>query len=158
MHSIPLTVNILSNTIIRNLTDKKYFIEVSRQELPNMFSYSNQVNPEMEALPRVLIFCSFFFPTFALFVIHPLQERSTKIKQLQRMTGVSSVSYWFTIFSFDFLICTMSVCIITLGLYVMDIILDIRLYHVTEIRKYNFVNFYVRKLYYSTNIIFYNLQ
>lgn len=158
MHSIPLTVNILSNTIIRNLTDKKYFIEVSRQELPDMFSYSNQVNPEMEALSRVLIFCSFYFPTLALFVIHPLQETSTKVKQLQRMTGVSSVLYWFTIFSFDFLICTMSACIITLGFYVMDIILDTHLYHVTEIRKYNFVNFYVRKLYYSTNIIFYNLQ
>ncbi|XP_035743056.1 phospholipid-transporting ATPase ABCA1-like [Vespa mandarinia] len=133
MHSIPLTMNILSNTIIRNLTSKKYSIEISRQELPDMFSYSNQMIPEMEAFSRVLIFCSFFFPTLALFVIHPLQETSTKVKQLQRMTGVSSVLYWLTIFSFDFLIYTMSVCIITLGFYVMDIILDIRLYHVTEI-------------------------
>ncbi|KAF7399046.1 hypothetical protein HZH66_006943 [Vespula vulgaris] len=133
MHSLPLTMNILSNTIIRSLTDKKYSIEVSRQQLPNIFSYSDQVVPEMEALSRVLIFCSFFFPTLALFVIHPLQETSTKVKQLQRMTGISSVSYWLTIFSIDFLICVLSTCIITLGFYVMDIILDIRLYHVTEI-------------------------
>ncbi|XP_015178503.1 PREDICTED: ATP-binding cassette sub-family A member 1-like [Polistes dominula] len=129
MHSLPLTMNILSNTILRNATgDNKYSIEISKQQLPNSIS-----SYEMEPLSRVLTLCSFLFPTLALFVIHPLQETSTKVKQLQRMTGVTSVSYWLTMFLFDFLICIISSLFITLGFCIMDIILDIRLYRQTEI-------------------------
>ncbi|KAK2576776.1 hypothetical protein KPH14_005420 [Odynerus spinipes] len=133
MHSIPLTMNILSNTIIKTLGGSEYSIEVSRQKLPDTFIYTSNDSAQIEALSRLLIFCSFFFPTLALFVIHPLKEISTKVKQLQRMTGVTSVSYWITMFSFDLLICTLSVLIITAGFYVMDIILDVRLYRTTEI-------------------------
>ncbi|KAI4504278.1 hypothetical protein M0802_000749 [Mischocyttarus mexicanus] len=133
MHSMPLTMNILSNTILRNLFGKKYSIEISKQKLPETFSYSIEMISEMEALSRVLMLCSFLFPTLALFVIHPLRETSTKVKQLQRMTGVTSVSYWLTMFLFDFLICVISALFITVGFCIMDIILNIRLYRDTEI-------------------------
>ncbi|XP_043500226.1 ATP-binding cassette sub-family A member 7-like [Polistes fuscatus] len=128
MHSIPLTMNILSNTILRSLTGEKYSIEISKQQLPDSFSFY-----EIDPLSQVLTLCSFLFPTLALFVIHPLQETSTKVKQLQRMTGVTSVLYWLTMFLFDFLICIISALFITLGFYIMDIILDIRLFRDTEI-------------------------
>nr|XP_034183985.1 retinal-specific phospholipid-transporting ATPase ABCA4-like [Osmia lignaria] len=131
VHSVPLTVNLLSNALIKRFAGDEYSIRVSSQQLPNPLS-ATILMPEAESLSRVLVFCSFFFPTVALFVIHPFQEMETRVKQLQRMTGVTSFSYWGTMFSFDFLILTMSIVIIMLGFYIMDIILDIRLYYRTE--------------------------
>ncbi|XP_067203645.1 ATP-binding cassette sub-family A member 17-like isoform X1 [Linepithema humile] len=133
IHSVPLTVNLLSNSFIKAFAGDQHSILISRQALPNTLASTRIQMPGAESLSRVLIFCSFFFPTVALFVVHPLQETATKVKQLQRMTGVTSISYWATMFAFDYLIYTMSVPLITLGFYVMDVILDIRLYHRVEI-------------------------
>lgn len=135
LHSVPLTMNLLSNTLIKAFAGDQYSILISRQQLPNMLVSSKIEPPEAQSLSRVLIFCSFFFPTVALFVVHPLQETATKVKQLQRMTGVTSLSYWGTMFIFDFLVYTVCVLLITLALYIMDIILDLRLYYRTEICK-----------------------
>ncbi|XP_018365508.1 PREDICTED: retinal-specific ATP-binding cassette transporter-like [Trachymyrmex cornetzi] len=133
IHSVPLTVNLLSNSFIKAYAGDEYSIVASRQQLPNtIFSLQLQL-PEADSMSRVLLFCMFFFPTMSLFVMHPLQETATKVKQLQRMTGVTSLSYWSTMFAFDFLIFTISVLLITLALYFMDVILDIRLYYKVEI-------------------------
>ncbi|XP_011879850.1 PREDICTED: retinal-specific ATP-binding cassette transporter-like [Vollenhovia emeryi] len=133
IHSVPLTVNLLSNSLIKTLAGDQYSIVASRQQLPNTLFSSKIQLPEADALSRVLLFCAFFFPTVALFVMHPLQETMTKVKQLQRMTGVTSVSYWSTMFAFDFLIFTVCVLLVTLAFYIMDIVLDLRLYYSTEI-------------------------
>jgi len=135
IHSVPLTVNLLSNSLIKAFAGDQYSIIVSRQQLPDMLFSTKLQMPVIESLWRVLIFCSFFFPTVALFVVHPLQETETKVKQLQRMTGVTSVSYWSTMLIFDFLIFTICVLLISLALYIMDVILGIRLYYGTEICK-----------------------
>ncbi|XP_011141339.1 ATP-binding cassette sub-family A member 1 [Harpegnathos saltator] len=133
VHSVPLTVNLLSNSLIKTFADDKYSIHVSRQQLPNTLSSTRIQISEAESLPRTLIFCTFFFPTVALFIAQPLQESATKVKQLQRMTGVTSISYWGTMFIFDFLIYTVCVLQIALSFYIMDVILDIRLYYRIEI-------------------------
>ncbi|XP_011693141.1 PREDICTED: uncharacterized protein LOC105453123, partial [Wasmannia auropunctata] len=127
VHSVPLTINLLSNSLIKAFAGDKYSIIASRQLLPNIFFMP------LEPFPIAFIFCSFLFSTVSLFVVHPLQETETKVKQLQRMTGVTSVLYWGTMFAFDFLILTLCVLVITLSLYIMDIILDLRLYYITEI-------------------------
>ncbi|XP_017755068.1 PREDICTED: ATP-binding cassette sub-family A member 1-like [Eufriesea mexicana] len=133
IHSIPLTVNLLSNTLIKNMVGEEYSIHISSQKFPTALFTTTLYIPETESLLRVLIFCCFFFSTVALFAIHPLQETKTKIKQLQRMTGVTSFSYWLTMFIFDFLVLAVCILIIILGFYFMDIILDIRLYYKIEI-------------------------
>ncbi|KZC13655.1 PREDICTED: ATP-binding cassette sub-family A member 1-like [Dufourea novaeangliae] len=133
IHSIPITMNLLSNVLIKSFAGEEYSIHVSSQQLPSSLSSTQLYMPETESLSRVMVFCCIFFPTVALFVVHPFQETETKMKQLQRMTGVTSTSYWITMFTFDFIVLTASVLIITLGFYVMDVILDIRLYYKTEI-------------------------
>ncbi|XP_011699647.1 PREDICTED: uncharacterized protein LOC105456952 [Wasmannia auropunctata] len=133
IHSVPLTINLLSNSFIKAFAGDKYSIVASRQQLPNTLLSTAILMPELESFSRVFIFCSFFFPTVSLFVMHPLQETMTKVKQLQRMTGVTSILYWGTMFAFDFLILTLGVLLITLSLYIMDIILGLRLYYITEI-------------------------
>ncbi|XP_076762980.1 ATP-binding cassette sub-family A member 17 [Xylocopa sonorina] len=137
MHSVPLTMNLVSNTLIKSMAGTEYSIHVSSQKLPDSLStsalYEMSTRIEAESLMRVLVFCCFFFPTVALFLAHPFQEMETKMKQLQRMTGVTSCAYWLTMFTFDFLIFAVSTVIIVLGFYFLDIILDIRLYYSTEI-------------------------
>ncbi|XP_011050473.1 PREDICTED: ATP-binding cassette sub-family A member 1-like isoform X1 [Acromyrmex echinatior] len=133
IHSVPLTVNLLSNSFIKAFAGDEYSIIASRQQLPNTIMSSQIQMPEVDSMSRVLLFCMFFFPTMSLFVMHPLQETATKVKQLQRMTGVTSLSYWSTMFAIDFLIFTIGVLLITLAFYIMDIILDIRLYYKVEI-------------------------
>ncbi|CAL7939780.1 unnamed protein product [Xylocopa violacea] len=133
MHSIPLTMNLLSNTLIKSTAGNEYSIHVSSQKLPDTLSTTALFMPETESLTRVLVFCCFFFPTVALFVVHPFQEMETKLKQLQRMTGVTSYAYWLTMFTFDFLLFAVSTVIIVLGFYLLDVILDIRLYYKIEI-------------------------
>ncbi|XP_032690164.1 phospholipid-transporting ATPase ABCA1-like isoform X2 [Odontomachus brunneus] len=132
-HSVPLTVNLLSNSLLKTFVGDKHSIHVSREQLPNILTSINTEMPEAKSFLHTLIFCAFFFFTVALFVEQPLQEKSTKVKQLQRMTGVTSVSYWGTMFIFDFLILTVCVLLITLTFYIMDVILDIRLYYRIEI-------------------------
>ena len=133
LHSAPLTMNLLSNALIKSVAGDAYSIRVSSQQLPNSLSAMALYMPETESLSRVLTFCCIFFPTVALFVVHPFQEMETKVKQLQRMTGVTSILYWCTMITFDIIILMASVFIIILGYYVMDVILDIRLYYRTEI-------------------------
>ncbi|XP_011251490.2 retinal-specific ATP-binding cassette transporter [Camponotus floridanus] len=131
-HSVPLTMNLLSNALIKTFAGDQHSILISRQQLPNTIISTRQA-PEEESLSRVLIFCGFFFPTVALFVVHPLQETMTKVKQLQRMTGVTSLSYWGTMFTFDLVLYTVCVLLITLAFYIMDIILSLHVYYTTEI-------------------------
>ncbi|XP_076288268.1 phospholipid-transporting ATPase ABCA3 isoform X2 [Lasioglossum baleicum] len=133
IHSLPITVNLLSNALIKSIAGEEYSIRVASQQFPSSLSATQLYMAEAASLSRVLVFCSFFFPTVALFVIHPFQETETKMKQLQRMTGVTSTSYWLTIFSFDLVVYVASVLITVFGSYIMDIILDIRLYYKVEI-------------------------
>ncbi|TGZ53371.1 phospholipid-transporting ATPase ABCA3 [Temnothorax longispinosus] len=133
LHSVPLTVNLLSNSFIKAFAGDEYSIVASRQQLPNTLLSTKIEVPELDAFSRVSIFCSFFFIIVALFATHPYEETTTKVKQLQRMTGVTSVSYWGTMFAFDFLIFTIIVLLVTLAFYIMDIILGLRLYYGTEI-------------------------
>ncbi|XP_076644769.1 phospholipid-transporting ATPase ABCA3 [Halictus rubicundus] len=132
IHSLPITVNLLSNALIKSIAGEEYSIRIASQKLPSSLSATLLYMPETESLIRVLMFCSFFFPTVALFVLHPFQETETKMKQLQRMTGVSSTSYWLTIFTFDLIVYLVTVLIIVFGFYIMDVILDIRLYYKIE--------------------------
>ncbi|KAK9310741.1 hypothetical protein QLX08_000052 [Tetragonisca angustula] len=133
IHSIPLTLNLLSNVLIKSMAGDEYSIHLSSQKLPNALSETMLIMPEVDSLMRTLGFCCFFFKTVALFVVHPFQEMESKMKQLQRMTGVSSFSYWLTMFTFDFVVLAISVFIIITGFYIMDVILDVRLYYKIEI-------------------------
>jgi hypothetical protein len=54
------------------------------------------------------------------FIKFPLIERVSKTKQLQLMTGVSPLAYWFTCFICDFFYYIIVACIMVLGVYAAD--------------------------------------
>ncbi|KAG7200279.1 hypothetical protein KM043_017746 [Ampulex compressa] len=53
MHSIPLTVNLLSNALIKATAGEQYTIDVSRQQLPNTLSSTKLQKADAESLSRV---------------------------------------------------------------------------------------------------------
>lgn len=54
------------------------------------------------------------------FITFPLVERVFKAKQLQLMTGISPISYWFTCFICDFLNYIIVISIMVLGILAAD--------------------------------------
>ncbi|XP_066601076.1 phospholipid-transporting ATPase ABCA3-like [Prorops nasuta] len=133
-HGVPLTVNLISNTLLKMVAGDDTSLEISVQLLPLSSASITVVSSAEElSISRVLTFCTFFFGTVALFVVHPLLETSTKVKQLQRMTGVTSASYWAVMFFFDFAIYLVTVMIALITFCTMDVILGTRMFHFTEV-------------------------
>lgn len=138
--SIPITMNLLSNTIIKIVAGEDYQIDVSRQKLPKVLDFQTAIKSGGEEdVTKVIIFIIALFPALALYVIHPLKELTTGIKDLQRMTGVTSYLYWGSFFLFDFLLFFLTIIIILVGFFLMDIILDLRIFRGTEIGKLKFL-------------------
>ncbi|XP_014205590.1 ATP-binding cassette sub-family A member 1-like [Copidosoma floridanum] len=133
MFSIPISINLLSNALIKSLAGDEHSISISGQQLPNSLQSTLIPDDNVDVYATVLLFVFFFFPAIALFVIHPLREALTNIKQLQRMTGVSCFTYWGTMFIFDLAVFLIVIFFIVIGFICMDKVIDLRLYELTEI-------------------------
>ena len=135
--SIPISVNVIMNTLIKTIAGEEYEINLSSQKFPNAFPSKEVTESQDDTFGRVLLLIVFLYPTIALYVIHPLRESSSGMKQLQRMTGVPSWLYWGTFFLFDFYIYIISMIFILIGFYTIDYVLDIRMFRGTELGKKN---------------------
>lgn len=129
--SIPISINLLSNAIIKSVAGDDHSISISSHQLPH--SLQSTLIPDENVYGTVLLFVFFFFPAIALFIIHPLRESISNVKQLQRMAGVSCFTYWGTIFIFDFLVFLVVIAFTIIGFICMDSAIDLRLYEETEI-------------------------
>ncbi|XP_012253261.2 phospholipid-transporting ATPase ABCA1-like isoform X1 [Athalia rosae] len=133
--SVPITVNAISNTFLKTYAGDQYSIDASIENLPDSFIdyLYEQFDVRSENLLQMMLFISVFFIVIGLFVINPLLENTTSVKQLQRMTGVPSVLYWGTMFVFDYGIYIVATIITAIGFFVMDIIFASHTYYATEI-------------------------
>ncbi|XP_011496889.1 PREDICTED: ATP-binding cassette sub-family A member 1-like [Ceratosolen solmsi marchali] len=131
MFSIPISINLLSNAIIKTLAGDDHSISIFSHQLPN--SLQSNFIPDETVYGTVLLFVFFLFPAIALFIIHPLRESVTNVKQLQRMAGVSCFTYWGTMFIFDFLVFLILIIFVVVGFLCMDNAIDLRMYEETEI-------------------------
>ncbi|XP_014231053.1 ATP-binding cassette sub-family A member 3-like isoform X1 [Trichogramma pretiosum] len=133
MFSIPLSVNLVSNVLLKALTDDEHSISLSVHRLPHSLQATLPSEDNVDVYGTALLFVFFLFPAIALFVIHPLRETLSNVKQLQRMTGVSCFSYWGTMFAFDMAVFLVTIACIVIGFICMDSAIDLRLYEATEI-------------------------
>ncbi|XP_051164051.1 phospholipid-transporting ATPase ABCA3-like [Leptopilina boulardi] len=131
--NVPIAMNLISNTILKKLLGNEYQIDVSRQKLPLKYNYKfNQTDIVLNYVRAfLLLFC--LCSTFALYVIQPLKEAITGLKELQRMTGVTSYLYWGSFFLFDILFFLFTIIIYLIGLYIMDVNDNLQLFHGTEL-------------------------
>ncbi|KAJ8686324.1 hypothetical protein QAD02_022118 [Eretmocerus hayati] len=128
---IPISINLLSNALIKSVVGDEYSISIYGQQLPHTLQSTPEDNTDVFA--TALLFIFFLFPTVALFVIHPLRESVSNMKHLQRMTGVSCFTYWGTMFVFDLFVLLILVFSIVIGFICMDRAIDLRMYRETEI-------------------------
>lgn len=132
---VPISMNLLTNAIVKTVAGPEYDIQVNYQKLPK----SATVDGFMGALDfglasmRTILFSTFLFPCVALFVIQPIQETLTNMKHLQRMNGVSALSYWGTTYIADLIVYTVMTLLALLAFFVSDILLDVRIYQTKEI-------------------------
>ena len=136
-YSMPISLNLLSNTIIKVLVGKDYQINLSTQKLPNPYDFRDASTSGGKEYADTISFVFFLIPTLAMYVIHPLRESSSGIKDLQKMTGVTSYLYWGTFFLSDFLVFITSTIFMLIGFYYMDVVLDLRMFYGTEMGKKN---------------------
>lgn len=143
--SMPISINLMSNSILKTLAGDDHSISISGHQLPHSLHSTLIPDENVDVYATVLLFVFFFFPAVALFVVHPLREALSNIKQLQTMTGISCFTYWGTMFLFDFLVFLIGICFIVFGFICMDVVIDLRLYENTEIGKlyYSFSHSYL---------------
>lgn len=140
--SVPATVNMLSNTLVKVLTgDDEYSISVSAEEIPQSFAVTTQRN-SADSFGLTLALVVFLAPAVALYVTQPLQENLSGLKQLQSMTGASTVAYWGCTYLFDLFQYTVSIIMLISAYIIADASYGTQYYHGTEISKlyitYNF--------------------
>jgi hypothetical protein len=119
-HSCPLAINLLSNTMLREMDALKndYFIEVTNHPLVSgtrSLYRAASSNPSFtEVVPFVLgVLLSIGLALVAAtFIVMPIEERNCQSKQLQLMTGVNPIVYWGSAFIWDYFVYLVCICLI----------------------------------------------
>ncbi|XP_014230700.1 ATP-binding cassette sub-family A member 1-like [Trichogramma pretiosum] len=131
-YSLPISVNLLTNTILKTLVGNEYNIRFAVQEFPRARDESMIILEAnmgvVEAYVIALLLVFFLFPLTALFVVHPLRENINNIKQLQRMAGASCLKYWGTMFAFDYVVFIMLSVLLVVGFIIVDCSLGLRIF------------------------------
>lgn len=130
--SLPISVNLMSNTLIKSVLGEEYSISVSSQTMTSKYSRGYTDNTMINAMSTAIILCFLLFPTIALFALHPLRETSTYIKQLQRMAGVPFIEYWGNMMFFDMGTLVLLLALLIGGFVAMDEILGFRIFDLLE--------------------------
>ncbi|KAF7992262.1 hypothetical protein HCN44_001587 [Aphidius gifuensis] len=130
IRGIPITINCISNTLVKHLTDNEAIqIHISSQQLPKN---DNKEAQSTDASTVTLSMIIFLAPAIAFYVTHPLSEATSGIKQLQDMTGASKISYWGSMFIFDYCQYVISVLLLLASFLSIDIFLGTQFYYGKE--------------------------
>lgn len=135
IYSLPISINLLYNALIKHLLSPDYSISLSSQDLPHELPSNLQIGRKFGS-ELALLFALDMIAMLALFVIQPSRELITNFKQLQKMTGLSGITYWATMFLSDLMEYGIIVLLLIASLVCMDWILGNRVFGPTEICKF----------------------
>ncbi|KAJ8686330.1 hypothetical protein QAD02_022124 [Eretmocerus hayati] len=137
LYALPISVNLLTNALIKAVAGEEYSINLYGQNFPEKQQKADMlltliiVNQIADyTLPIVFVFC--LYPAIALFVIHPLRENTSNIKHLQRMSGASGLNYWGTMFAFDLALWMGMVLLFAVGFFILDMVFFAHIFMATE--------------------------
>lgn len=106
IHSMPISINLLTNTLAQTLLGPEYSISLSNWPLP----YVNQLkSPQEFSDTKIGILWLILIPIGCLFIhgsfiIFPHTEISTKFVKIQYMCGVKPICYWLVNFLADMIL------------------------------------------------------
>ena len=103
-HTLPISLSLLHNAILRTVSGRNVNINVSNKPLPFKAKSRLFFMTSQNQLGFHLSFNISFSLAFAaaFFVILPVEERRTKSKLLQFASGINKFLYWFSGFLWDF--------------------------------------------------------
>lgn len=104
LHSAPLAINLYANTLVKYMDINRKITTINHPLLNPYFHGPNfeedPYSPDLYAMLSTLAATT----NVAFCMLFPLEERLTKVKHLQFMSGVRSCSYWLAIFCWDTLV------------------------------------------------------
>ncbi|ODM99022.1 ATP-binding cassette sub-family A member 3 [Orchesella cincta] len=118
-HAAPLAINLASNLYL-NRFRKDLKIKVTSHPLAtNVNAYLAEANPNPKFSIQIPLMFGVFMPIglgllAASFIVFPIEEKACKVKQLQMLTGLSPVTYWYSMFLCDFILVFFVSCLMTL--------------------------------------------
>ncbi|KAG8270789.1 hypothetical protein J6590_077319 [Homalodisca vitripennis] len=124
-HSSALVLNIVANTLLQQKSAQSSIVisnhPIAIQKSQNICDLSMLAPSHTFLFPMVMTFMSLgMVVQMMAFISFPLKERVSNAKQLQLMTGVSPLMYWFTTFLCDFLVFLITAAIMIGMVYVFQ--------------------------------------
>lgn len=119
-------------TVINAVVSNNQSDGLSSSKARNISIILNEYNPVADVLLAHL-FVLVFFSVITLFVLHPNRESLTQAKHLQRMSGVSCLTYWGTMFVIDLVVLGALVVLVVTSIVVIDWKFNLRMYSPKEI-------------------------
>lgn len=131
-HSLPLSINVLFETLLRLSSQPDISTNVFIRPSLTTFLAKKNAGKESEENNQIvvvivswvmtsIIFLPIAFPFLAAsYVLFPIQERCSKMKLLQLMTGLSPALYWISNFIFDLLFHTLAIFIMCIIIFFYD--------------------------------------
>lgn len=103
LHGLPISLNLLSNSLLEYVKPNAYFINVTNNPIPYETDVMtrNIMGSLEKALNWMFLIPLAFTIMFGLFIIFPQEERMSGVLHLQCMAGVSKFTYWISNFMFD---------------------------------------------------------
>ncbi|KAF5283848.1 hypothetical protein FQA39_LY04668 [Lamprigera yunnana] len=126
IHGSLISLNLLTNAILKGLTSDQYSVTVQINPLPGPKVHASGKIYLMQVL--TLWYCLLplgMVLLTALFIFVPQTERITYIKQLQIMCGISRVLYWLTCYLWHLVLYTLSIGLVLIILYTLNEFLSI---------------------------------
>ncbi|KAJ8686326.1 hypothetical protein QAD02_022120 [Eretmocerus hayati] len=131
--SWPISLNLLTNAILKSLTGDDYSISLTSHQLPYRSAGYYPDMPKIVSLSLTIAIIYLVYIMVALIVIHPVRETSTTVKQLQRMTGASCFTYWGSMMVFDMAIFLFVTTLIIAAFVGFDISLGLHMFGLNEL-------------------------
>lgn len=128
LHALPISLNMYSNALLKSVTGLKdaaittsnhpiNFKAVDMCETSDLLTPSLYISTAFWALMLLLTMPTFF----SMFFNFPVEERINNCKQLQLMTGTSWMTYWSSLFVFDFFVMSVVFVVAILCLTLVDL-------------------------------------
>ncbi|XP_031559324.1 ATP-binding cassette sub-family A member 3-like isoform X2 [Actinia tenebrosa] len=104
LHTIAEAMNAMSNIFLKKLTSKEYEIETTNFPLPKVAKKESENSDGGTSVYLLVIFFAMGLACVAAsFTTFIVQERVSKAKHLQFVSGVDSFCYWFGTYTWDYL-------------------------------------------------------
>lgn len=134
---VPVTINAMSNALLKTVCGSNCEIDVSYKQLPGPTSqrFSDKALNDAFNTFKTIFLITFFYMATGLFLVLPLRENLAKFKHLQRLSGVSAISYWKATFAADMIVYVLFVVFLLTSLKIFSLTSNVVIFTSLDLLK-----------------------